>query len=150
MEGDDHNNDEGKESLSGADEEKESNDAETAVLGDCGLAIASPSPTIKGAMQAMFIRLLFSHILMKKLGKDQGTDFPMTLASLSDHDITAIYDAIERPGGLVSGRMPDRRSQISILAAENLKLAAFMSKMMEQCHKPEDIYHVNSRRLLES
>ena len=39
-----------------------------------------------------------------------------------------ICDMIRRPGGLVSGNMPDRGSQISVLVIKNLKLAAFMSK----------------------
>ena len=42
-----------------------------------------------------------------------------------------------------------KRNQISLLAATNLKLATFMFKMMEQCSKIYDVNHVKSKKLLE-
>ena len=79
---------------------------------------------------------------------DQGIDSPRTLASLFDKDITAICDVTRRPGGLVSGNTPDRGNQISVLVTKNLKLAAFMFKLMECCFKADAIQCVNSTSVL--
>ena len=73
---------------------------------------------------------------------------PLTSASLSDEDISAICKVIIRPGGLVGKRMPDRRNQISVLVTKNLKLVTFMFKMMEHHSKPYNIFHVDIRALL--
>ena len=68
----------------------------------------------------------------------QSDRFLWTLASLSDDDITVICDVTWKPGGLVSGKIPDKGNQISVLA-NNLKLTAFMFKMMEHCSGAYDI-----------
>ena len=83
-----------------------------------------------------------------KLVSDQGKDSPWTLASLSDEDITAICNMIQRSCSLVSEKKLDRGNQISILAAKNLKLAAFMFKMMEHRSKSDDTRHVSSTSVL--
>ena len=105
QEGDDHNYDEDEKCASGADEEKEGDDLNTTMLGDCYPAIASSPPTIKDKMHAMFLRLLFSQMVVKKLVENQGIDSSRSLASLSENDITAICDVIKMPYGSVSGRM---------------------------------------------
>ena len=71
--------------------------------------------------------------MAQKLVDDHGIDSPWTLASLSDKDITTICDLIRRPGGLVSHKTSVRENSISVLAAKNLSLIAFMFKMMEHC-----------------
>ena len=43
-----------------------------------------------------------------KLVDDQGIVSPWTLASLYDEDIITICNMIFRPGGLVSGKTPDK------------------------------------------
>ena len=48
----------------------------------------------------------------------------------------------------MSGKMPDKGNQISVLMATNLKLAAFMFKTMECCSKAYDIKHVDSTSVL--
>ena len=48
----------------------------------------------------------------------------------------AFCDIMIRPGGLVSGRMPERRNLIYMLLAKNLKLAVFVLKTMECFSKP--------------
>ena len=78
----------------------------------------------------MLIRLLFTQTVVQKLVEDQGI-FPIKSSQHSDNNITVMFNIIRRPGGLVGGSMPDRVNQISILAAKNLKLAAFMFKTME-------------------
>ena len=40
----------------------------------------------------MFLRLSFSQLVIRKVMEDQGINFPCTLASLSDRDITIIGD----------------------------------------------------------
>ena len=55
---------------------------------------------------------------------------------------------IKRLGDLVSGKMPDKENQISILVAKNLKLAVFMFKSMECCSKAYDTKHVSSTPVL--
>ena len=114
----------------------------------CTLATSSPPPTIVEDMAEMFLRLGFSQALVLKLVDDQEIDFPWTLVSLSDGDITAICDVIHRPGGLMSGKTPDRGNQISVLTMKNLKLAAFMFKTMEHCSKDYRIHDINSTSVL--
>ena len=84
----------------------------------------------------------------QKLVDDQGINSPRILASLSDKDITTICEEIRRPSGLIGGKMPDRGNQIFILAAKNLKLAAFMFKTMECCSRTSDIRSVCSTSVL--
>ena len=95
------------------------------------LVIASPPPDVKDEMYNMLIRLLFSQLVVEKLGEDNEIDSYRTLAGFSDDDITSICGAIRRPVFLVSMRMPDRRNQIYVLVEKNLKLSMFMFKMME-------------------
>ena len=54
------------------------------------------------------MRQLVSQMEREKLVEVQGIDFPRTLVSLSDNDITAIWDITRMPGGLVNGRMHGR------------------------------------------
>ena len=81
--------------------------------------------------------------MAQKLMDDQGIDSSWNLAKLSDEIITMFCDVIRRPGSLVSGKMPDRRNQISVLMAKNLKLTAFMFKMIKRFSKAYDIQHVS-------
>ena len=81
-------------------------------------------------MEEMFLRLGFSQTVSMKLVDDQGIDFLQTLASVSDKDIASIFYLIRRLGGFVSGKIPERGNQISVIVAKNLKLTTFMFKMM--------------------
>ena len=49
----------------------------------------------------------------------------------------------------MSGKMPDGGNKISVLVAKNLKLAAFMFKIMECCSKAYDIRCVNNTSVLQ-
>ena len=71
-----------------------------------------------------------------------------TLASLSEENIAAICNVIHRPHGLVSGKTPDRGSQISVLAIKNLKLMAFMFKTIEHCSNDYRIQDINITSVL--
>ena len=137
-----------EESPSEADDEQEGDDVDTTMLGNHGPAIASPAPTIKEEMQAIFVKLLFSQTVTKKLMEDQGINSLRTLASLSSDDIPSICDVIIRPGDLVNRRLLGRVNQISVLATNNLKLTLMMFKMMEHCFMPYYIHCVWSRSVL--
>ena len=99
-------------------------------------------------MEKMFFRLGFSQAVVLKLVDYQGIDSPQTLASLSDEEITEIFDIIYRPGGLVSRKTPDRGDKSSVLTMKNLKLLAFMFKTMEHCSKDYWIKDINSTSVL--
>ena len=114
--------------LSGADKQREEDEDDTAPPERCAPAAESLQPTTVKEMKEMFLRLGFSHTVAMKLVDDQGIDFPWTLASLSDKDIAAICNVIRRPHGLVSGKMPDRGDQISILATRILSSQHLHSK----------------------
>ena len=64
-------------------------------------------------MQLMFVSLIFSQTVAKKLLEEKGTDFPDTLANLSGDDITSICNVILRSGGLVTRRIPDKGNETS-------------------------------------
>ena len=70
--------------------------------------------------------------------------------SLFDENIAVIYDVIRSPGGLVSRRMPDRGKQIFVLVAKNIKIAAFMFKLMENYSNPYIIKCVKNKAVLEN
>ena len=101
------------------------------MLGNCMPAIECLPPTIKDEMQVMYLRLDYSQTVVEKHVVDQGIDFPCTLASLSDKDISEICDVIRRPGGIVTRSITDRGSQISVVVAKDLNLAMFILKTME-------------------
>ena len=88
----------------------------------------------------MFIRLMFSQMVAKKLVEDQVIDYSGIIA--------VICEIIRRSCGFVSGRMSERGNQISILVATNFKLTVFMFKMMEHCYKQYDIGNVGKRSVL--
>ena len=56
-------------------------------------------------MKMMFVRMMYSQMVVKKLVK---IDSPDTLASLSVNNVTSICNVIRRPGGLVNRRRLDR------------------------------------------
>ena len=109
-----------EESPSGANKEKEENEVVTVMIGRFALATESLPPNIIEEMEKRFLRL----------------GFPQTLASLSDEDITMIWDVIRRPSGLVSDKMLDRGNQISVLAAKHLKLIALHSRQWNVAPRP--------------
>ena len=97
----------------------------------------------------MFPRLGFSQTVVTKLVDDQGIVSSLSLASLSDEIIATIGNVIRWPVSLVSRNMPYMRNQISFLVAKNLKLAAFMFKLMKLCSKPYNIRCINITSILQ-
>ena len=100
-------------------------------------------------MKDMFPTLGFSQMVAQKLMDDQGIGSIRILASLSDKNITVFCDVIRRPGGLVGGKMPDRGNQISVLMMKNLKLTAFIFKMMEYCSRIYGMRCIDSASFLQ-
>ena len=129
---------------------KQKKEDEAVMVPPVAHAPAAPStpPTIIKEMEEMFLRLSFSQAVVLKPVDDKGIDSPWTLASLSDKDITAICNMINRPSGLVSGKTLGRDNLIFVLATKNLKLVAFMFKTMEYCSKDYRIQDVNSTSVL--
>ena len=119
--GDDHD-EEDKESPGGANKQKEKIVNDTVFPAKHSLARESLPPTIVEDMEEMSLRLGFSQTATMKLVDNKEIDSPWTLAIQCDEDIVTFCDVIRRPGGLVSGKTPDRGNQISILVAKNLKL----------------------------
>ena len=111
-EGDDNNGNKGKESPSRAEKEEKDDKADSIVLGNQMLITDCPPPTVEDEIQEMFLRLGFSQTVNQKLVKDEGIDSAQTLGSLSDEDISVIYEVIRRSGVLVSGMMPGKRNHI--------------------------------------
>ena len=82
------------------------------MLGGHESAAEGPPLTIKDGMQGMFNRPLISQMVAKKPVEDQAIYSHMSLAIISGDVITAIFDEIRRPGGLVGKRTLDRESTI--------------------------------------
>ena len=61
-------------------------------------------------------------MMAQKLVENKGMNSPWTLASLSDKDITATYEVIKKPGGLMGKRTTDRRNQISFACGKEPQL----------------------------
>lgn len=95
----------------------------------------------------MFILLMFSQMVVKKLVDDQGMYSHEILGSLSDNDIVSICNMFRRPGGLLSEQMHDKGDQISILMEKYLKHAACAFKMMKCCSRPYGIKSVSKRKV---
>ena len=100
-----------------------------------GLLVNLHTPTVKQLMERMLLRLCFSQTVDRKLGEDQGKDFPWILASLSDNDIATTHDVICRFNGLVSGKTPDKSNQITVLPIKNPKLTMLMFNTIEHCSR---------------
>ena len=80
----------------------------TVTFGRHALAAESLPPTIIEEMEEMFLGLGFSETVAQKLVNDHVIDSPLTQASISDDNITAICVLIRKPGGLVSSKKLDR------------------------------------------
>ena len=86
-------------------------------------------------MHAMVVKLMFTQIVDEKLVKNQRIDSSEICASMSDDNITLIWNVIQSDGGFVKGRVLEKRNKISIKEAKNLQLVAIAFKMMEHCFK---------------
>ena len=84
-------------------------------------------------LQNMYIRLGFSPEAAKLLIREQGLDNPDRLRVLTDKNVDDICNVMRKPGGKNANGTPDRGQQVSVIAQENLKLAAFLFHHWWRC-----------------
>ena len=78
-------------------------------------------------LQDVYIWLGFSPNAAKLLVRVQELDSPDRLRVLTDKNVDDVCNVMRKPGSKNANGMPDRGQQVSVIAQENLKLAAFLS-----------------------
>ena len=58
--------------------------------------------------------------------KEQGLDSPERLRAFTDKNVDDMCNVVRKPGGKNADGTPDRELQVSVIAQEKLKLAAFL------------------------
>ena len=81
----------------------------------------------------MYIWLGFSPEAAKLLISEQRLDSPDRLRVLTDKNVDDIFNVVRRPGGKNADGTPNRGQQVSVIAQENLKLAAFLFHHRWRC-----------------
>ena len=84
-------------------------------------------------LQDMYTRLGFSPKAAKLLVREQGLNSPDRLRVLTDKNVDDICNVMRKPGGKNADGTPDRGQQVSVIAQENLKLAAFLFHHRWRC-----------------
>ena len=77
-------------------------------------------------LQDMYLQLRFSPEAASLLIREQGLDSPERLRALIDKNVDYISNVVRKPGGKNAYGTPHREQQVSVIAKENLKLAAFL------------------------
>ena len=77
-------------------------------------------------LQNMYIRLGLSLKAAMLLVGEQGLDSPERLIVLTDKNIDKICNVVRKLGSKNVDGTPNRGQQVSVIAQENLKLAAFL------------------------
>ena len=65
--------------------------------------------------------------------REQGLDSPEKLSILTDKNVDDICNIVRKQGSKNADRMPDREQQVSVIAEENLKQAAFLFHPRWRC-----------------
>ena len=94
-------------------------------------------------LQNMYIKLGFSPKAAKLLVREQGLDNPDRLRVLTDKNVDDICNVVRKPGDKNANGTPDRGQQVSVIAQENLKLAAFLFHHRWRCTLDWEITGVN-------
>ena len=94
-------------------------------------------------LQDMYIWLGFSPKAAKLLIKEQGLDSSERLRVLTDTNVDDIYDVTRKPGGKNANGTPSRGQQVSVIAQEILKLAAFLFHHRWRCTLDWEITEVH-------
>ena len=81
----------------------------------------------------MYIWPGFSHKAAKLLIREQGLDSPERLSVLTDKNVNDDCYVVRKSGRKNANGMPSRGQQVSVIAQENLKLAAFIFHHMCRC-----------------
>ena len=94
-------------------------------------------------LQNMYIWLGFSPKTAKLLIREQGLDNPDRLRILMDKNVDDICNVVRKPGGKNADGTPNRGQQVSVIAWDNLKLAAFLFHHWWICTLDWEIMRVN-------
>ena len=94
-------------------------------------------------LQDVYILLEFSLKAAKLLVREQGLDSHERLKVLTDKNVNDICNVMRKPGSKNADEMPNRGHQVSIIAQENLKLAAFLLHHRWRCTYDWEIMEVH-------
>ena len=94
-------------------------------------------------LQDMYIWLGFSPNTAKLLFREQGLDSLERLQVLTDKNVDDIFNIRRKSGGKNANGMPDKGQQVSVIAQENLKLAALLFHHRWRCTLDWEITRVN-------
>ena len=94
-------------------------------------------------LQNIYIQLRFSSKAAMLLVREQGLDNPYRLRVLMDKNVDDICNVMRKPGKKNANRTPNRGLQVSVIAQENLKLAAFLFHHLWRCTLDWEITGVN-------
>ena len=81
----------------------------------------------------MYVWLGFSPKAANLLVSENGLGSPESLRVLTDKNVDEICNVVRKSGSKNSKGMPDSRQQVSVIAGENLKLAAFLFHHRGRC-----------------
>ena len=95
----------------------------------------------------MYVQLGFSPKAAKLLVREKGLDNPHRLRILTDKNIDDICNVVKKPGGRNAYGTPNRGQQVSVIAQENLKLAAFLFHHWWRCTLDWEITGVNEETM---
>ena len=76
-------------------------------------------------MVSMYSWLGFSPKVARLFVREHRLNSPERLRILTDKNVDDIYNVIRKAGGKNADGMPNKGQQVSVIAQENLKLAAF-------------------------
>ena len=91
----------------------------------------------------MYIRLGFSPEAAKLFIREHGLDIPDRLSILTDENFNDICNIVMKTGGKNANGTPDRGQQMSVIAQENLMLAAILFHHKWRCTFDWTIMEVN-------
>ena len=90
---------------------------------------------------------IFSPKAAKLLVREQGLNSPERLQVFIDKNVDDICNVMRKPCGKNANGMPERGQQVSVIAQENLKLAAFLFHHRWRCTLDWEITRVNEDTL---
>ena len=94
-------------------------------------------------LQNIYVQLGFSPEAAKLFIREQGLDNPNRLRVLTDKNVDDICNVIMKPGSKNVDETPNSGQQVSVIAQENLMLAAFLFHHQWRCPLDGEIMGVN-------
>ena len=108
-------------------EKEENSDAEYETLRYLEQGHQEQGPDVMASwLQDLFIQLGFSPEAAKLFIREQELDSLVRLRVLTDKNVDDICTVMRKPGCKNANGTPDRGQQVSVIAQENLKLAALL------------------------